>query len=139
MRCRGFQRGMSLLELAIAALIVATLAAIAVPAYRQHSLRAHRVLAQSALAHLAAAQERFYLQHNRYAGIAELEAPPPSGLGIATDAGEGRYVLDIDAADTAGFRATATASGPQAADRHCTEFGLDHSGERTATHDDCWR
>jgi type IV pilus assembly protein PilE len=135
----GLQRGMSLLEVAIAALIVAMLASIAVPTYRQHSLRAHRVLAQSALAHLAAMQERFYLQHNRYAGTPELETAPPSGLGMDATVGDGRYVIKVDAADATGFTATATASGPQAVDEHCAEFAVDQFGQRTATHEDCWR
>ncbi len=60
--------GWTLIELVVALLIVAVLASLAVPGYRNHALRAHRTEAKSALLDLAAAQERFYLHHDRYAG-----------------------------------------------------------------------
>ena len=65
--------GLTLIELVVVVAIVALLGAIAVPGYRTHLLRVHRVEAKAALLGLAAAQEKFYLQHHRYAADAELD------------------------------------------------------------------
>jgi type IV pilus assembly protein PilE len=125
--------GWTLIELLVALSILAILAAFALPAYRSHALRVHRVEAKSALLELAAAQERFYLHHDRYAAHAELAAAPPQGLGLAERTRNGRYRLTIDIADTRAFRASAAASGDQAADERCATFTIDAHGSRTAT------
>jgi len=125
--------GMTLLELLIVLVVVGVLASLAVPAYRGHLLRTHRVEAIGALLALAAAQEKFYLQHDRYAAQAELSPAPPGGLGIAARSNDGRYALAIEGADAGGFTATAQAIGGQAADTACAEFRIDAAGERSAT------
>lgn len=125
--------GWTLIELMVALLIIAVLATFALPAYRSHALRAHRVEAKSALLALAAAQERFYLHHDRYAAHAELSAAPPQGLGLAEMTRNGRYRLTIAVADTRLFRASAAASADQAADERCATFTIDAYGARTAT------
>jgi len=126
-------RGMTLIELMIVLAITAVLASLAIPAYRSHVLRAHRVEAMSALLSLAAAQERFHLQHLRYAAPSELGTAPPAGLGIAPATAEGRYRLAIDAADAATFTASAAASGTQQEDLQCRVFTIDAHGTRSAT------
>jgi type IV pilus assembly protein PilE len=125
--------GWTLIELMVALLILAILATFALPAYRSHALRAHRVEATSALLELAAAQERFYLHHDRYASHTELAAAPPQGLGLAQMTRNGRYRLTIDVADTRVFSASAAASGDQAADERCSTLAIDAYGSRTAT------
>ena len=77
--------GMTLIELMIVVAIVALLASIAVPSYRQYVLRANRIEATTALLQLAAAQEKFYLQNNTYAGNALIDDAPPAGLGLTCD------------------------------------------------------
>lgn len=124
--------GWTLIELLVALLLVAILATFALPAYRSHALRAHRVEAKSALLELAAAQERFYLHHDRYAAHSELAAAPPQGLGLADMTRHGRYQLTIAVADTRVFSASAAASGVQAADERCATFTIDAHGSRTA-------
>ena len=124
--------GWTLIELMVALLIVSILALVAVPGYRNHVLRAHRVEAQSALLDLAAAQERFYLQHDRYASHADLAAPPPGGLGLRETTRDGRYRVAIGAADVGSFTASAVASGDQAADERCATFTIDAFGTKGA-------
>jgi Tfp pilus assembly protein PilE len=50
----------------------------------------------------------------------------------------GYYGITIDSADDSTFRATATAQGSQVRDEQCAQFGLEATGARTATQDDCW-
>src|ERR1044071_8966117 len=78
------QTGVTLLELMTVVMIIGVLSAIAIPSYRGYLLRAQRSDATAALLRVAQAQEKFYLQNNRYASTAaELAAAPPAGLGIS--------------------------------------------------------
>jgi len=142
-RTRNRQRGITLLELMIVMVLIGTLAAIAIPAYRGYSMRAQRTEAKSALLRLAANQERFYLQNNTYTN--DLNA-----LGFPMGQTEtGAYTIDFTVApDTVGFtaRARPTPGGgangvDQTRDTDCAEFTIDSQGVRTATPDTsgrCW-
>ena len=132
------RRGFTLIELMVVVVIVAILASIAAPGYRQHALRAQRAEAKRSLLGLAVAQEKFYLQNNRYAGPMELTSAPPAGLGIAATTEHGRYAIAVTSGDVAGFSATATARGAQSEDARCVTFAIDHAGARTASSADCW-
>jgi type IV pilus assembly protein PilE len=134
--CVASHCGWSLLELLVVVAVLAILTLSAVPTHRAAMLRAQRTEATAALLVLAAAQERFHLQHHIYAS--EIDSPPPDGLGLQTVTAGGRYAITITAADAATFAATATALGPQARDAHCARFGIDATGSRTATNVDCW-
>jgi type IV pilus assembly protein PilE len=126
-------QGVTLIELLIVVVIVAIMASAAMPSYGRHVLRAHRVDAKAALLNLAAAQEKFYLQNNRYASSSELATAPPDGLGLPATIGAGRYTIAITAAGTTAFSATATAAGKQTADGDCATFTIDALGVRSAT------
>ena len=146
--------GFTLIELMIVMVIMAILASASVAGYRQYLRRANRTDATAALLRLSAAEERFYLQNNRYATTAdELADPPPAGLGIG-DTERGLYELSVAAsADgaVAGYIATATARTDQSQrdDTDCVSFSIDQSGQRTATNSanessaaissKCWR
>jgi type IV pilus assembly protein PilE len=127
---------MTLIELMVVVVIVAVLASIALPSYRQFVLRSHRTEATAALLALAAAQEKFYLQNDTYTD--ELTDAPPGGLGLQATTENGFYTIEIDAADATGFTATAAAAGGQTDDDHCAEFSIDQAGSKSATHADCW-
>ncbi len=140
--------GYTLVELLVTVAIVAALAAVAVPSYRQYVMRAKRADATTALLRVAAMQERFYIQNNTYASTAEMDDAPPAGLGI-TGTERGYYTLAIDSADlTTGYTATATVvdGGEQADDTACAAFTVTAQGGRGATDsggasntDRCWR
>jgi type IV pilus assembly protein PilE len=132
---------MTLIELLIVVVVISVLFSIAVPSYRQYVLRSHRVEAKAALLNLAAAQEKFYLQNNTYAGDDLLAVAPPAGLGLSEATEPAWYSITIDEADAEGFSATAAATALDGQDRdaHCASFSIDHLGGRTATNDDCWR
>lgn len=141
-------RGVTLIELLVAAVVIAILAAIAVPTYRSHVLRTQRTEATSALLRIGAAQEAFFLQNNRFA--AALAAAPPAGLGIpaVTETGLYELALEITVADGSGYRVTAVprAAAAQRDDPLCRAFTLDHNGLRGASNSGgedvtgaCWR
>lgn len=129
-------RGMTLIELVVVVAIIALLASIAVPSYRQYVLRSNRAEAKAALLTVAAAQEKFYLQNNTYTD--ELTVAPPGGLGLVDTTENGLYTIAVDDADVEGFTATATATGSQTQDADCATFSIDQTGARTATSADCW-
>jgi type IV pilus assembly protein PilE len=134
---RSTSRGVTLIELMIVIVVVAILASIAVPSYRQYVLRSHRTEAKAALMNVAAAQEKFYLQNNTYTD--ELSDAPPDGLGIPDTTEHGNYTIAIAAgADDTAFSATATATGGQAQDTRCATFTIDQAGVKTATNAECW-
>lgn len=138
-------RGFTLIELVITVAILALIAAIAIPSYRQYVLRSHRVEATTALMAIAAAQEKFYLQNDTY--TTNLTDAPPAGLGIADyDAGtagvqteNGWYTISIDnGANDETYTARAAARGDQAVDTTCAAFSLNATGARTSTNTKCW-
>lgn len=139
-------RGVTLVELLIVIVVVAILAGIAVPNYRQYLIRSNRTDATAALLRIAAAQEKFYLQNNRYADTDEFADPVPDGLGIGNTE-RNLYTLNV-ALTATGFTATATApsTSSQYADRECRSFTITETGERgalspsnTNARSACWR
>jgi type IV pilus assembly protein PilE len=135
------QRGMSLMELMIVVAIVALLGTIAVSSYRGQMLRSNRVDGTAALLEVQVAQEKFFLQNQRYAvDNTELAAAPPTGLGIPVATAGGHYSLVLAAPTATTYTITATAAGGQVNDTNCPTYTINEKGDRTpaaATH--CWR
>lgn len=121
----------------IVVVIMAILAGVSTAGYRRYAQRANRVDATSALLKLSAAQERFYLQNNRYATTAAERTDPPSGgLGI-NGTQHGLYQLSVEPGPdgaAAGYIATATAdaANSQRDDDDCQVLSIDQSGQRGA-------
>jgi type IV pilus assembly protein PilE len=117
---------------------------MAVASYRNYILRANRTDGTSTLLRLQVAQEKFFLQNNRYATNAEMTAAPPNGLGLALGAGGltagGRYTMTLVSPSNTQYTATATAAGGQTADTACLALSIDQAGTRTpGTASGCWR
>lgn len=140
--------GFTLIEAMTVVVVLAILAAIAVPSYRSYLLRAQRTEATTTLLRIAAAQEKYFLQHNRY--TADLAAPSPAGLGqpVVTERGFYDISVALTEPDGSGFRVTARPrpGGGQRDDSLCTRFSLDHNGLRGAWNAadadvtaSCWR
>jgi type IV pilus assembly protein PilE len=140
-------RGFSLVEVLTALVVIAVLAAIAIPVWRNHLLRVRRAEARDALIALQVAQDRFFGRHARYATAAELATP--DGLALKATSAQGLYSIILDtSADGLGFLATArpVARAGQEADVRCAEFSIDHVGQMRAVDSsgtdrsaDCWR
>ena len=135
------QHGVTLAELLTALVIVAVLAAVAVPLWRVHLLRARREDGIAALMALQTAQDRYFGQHARYAALEELGLRPQSERGF--------YDLELRVSDDGlGYQAHAKGApqGGQDADSRCVEFTLDQNNRRRAMDSqgndrsaDCWR
>lgn len=142
---RRSQRGVTLIELMTVIVVMAILASIAVPSYRQYLLRSQRTDATTSLLRISAAQEKFYLQNNAYSEDL-VAAQADGGLGIGNVSPDGRYDLEVELTDDDGFiaRAEPRAGGGQTDDTKCTQFSITNSGVKAAegasdANQSCWR
>ena len=131
------RQGFTLIELLIVVVIVAILAAVALPAYNDSVTRSRRAEGKQFLLEMAQAQERHFTEYNRYA------ATSTAGTASATDLGRGAggdtsdnghyRVAFVLSNGNAAFDATATALGGQdTADTTCGNLGIDELGVKTA-------
>ncbi len=159
--------GFSLIELMIVIVIIGTLAAVALPSYKNSMMKTRRGDAKEALTNAAAAMERYFFTHNQYTSTL-------SAIGSSTTSSEGHYTLgvythptydDSDATTaltcaTGGnsypcyiMTAVANVSGAQSGDTECKLYYITHTGKKGAsststiadalqaandTSDDCW-
>ena len=130
---RKYMDGITLIELLIVVVILSILVAVAYPNYREFAARAKRTEARAALLEISAAQERFYLQNQRFADMGELGYDDP----WRTDSDS--YDVTITANDAADFTATATYLLGGEEDGKCGSFTIDGTGAKTSEPDgDCW-
>ena len=133
------QRGVTLIELMIALMVLAIVVSVAVPGYRQQVIRTHRAEAKQLLLSEATALERCFMNLNAY----NAAGCPTAGTYPRLMA-EGRY--RITATITAGaFTIRAVPQGEQARDTQCKTLTLTHrmakgvAGGATETAEYCWR
>ena len=131
--CRG--AGFTLLYVLIAVSIVAILASLALPSFRDALQRGRRVDAVTSLLGVQIAQERWRANHTTYADLDE--------LGWTDSSIEGYYQLRLEQATAGSFLATAEplSDGPQQGDA-CGIYALDQRGPVLATDyadGACWR
>ncbi len=138
------QNGFTLLEALIVLAIAGILAALALPAYRDHVQRSGRLEARQELMEVAADQERHHSRNGRYAADAlPMRAPATAGRRRLTRSSlyeiEVRACPGVDLRDC--FIATARPKGKQTGDA-CGTFSLTSAGVRAAEGDSveaCWR
>ena len=134
MRMYRGMRGITLLELMVVVVILGILLSIAYPNYRQFAARAKRTEAKALLLEIAAVQERFYLNNNRYASMGELGFDDPQ----VTDSGS--YSVTIIGNDANNYTATATYALSDDEGSKCTSFTIDGRGSKSSTGSiaNCW-
>ncbi len=131
-------RGFTLIEVMIAVVVVAILAAIAYPSYQDSVRKSRRAEGKSALLKAAQVQERFFTDQNRYATQAELA--PASGVTAGTIINSGEnpnvaafYTIVVTPANpTTTFTLTATPN-PVFPDPQCGNLTLTSVGLRAWT------
>lgn len=113
------QHGFSLIEVMVVVAIIAILAGIALPSYREYVRKGNRSDGQAALLNLGSALEKYFYTNKTYtATLSDV------GYSSATSS-EGHYTLSIVAATTACpiascYEIKATAIGGQVADGDLT-------------------
>ncbi len=147
-------RGMTLLELVIAMVIVGIMASIAIPSYNSYVLKSHRTEAKTALLDLASMEERYFTTQNVYSLLT-------TDLGYAgawpVTVGTGYYQVQtpvvvaavpptaaVPGGVPATFSITALPIGVQVNDAACASFTITSAGVKKATgtdpnaNADCW-
>lgn len=132
--------GFTLIEVMIVVVIVAILAAIALPSYQNYIQKSRRVDARETLMRIATLQERHFFQNSAYSA--------DEGKFGGTTSPEGWYTISVTCSTTAcnDFTATATATGAQAKDTQCAVFSINQTLKQSAakqgggdTSDICWK
>ncbi|SFQ74476.1 type IV pilus assembly protein PilE [Variovorax sp. OK605] len=106
--------GFTLIELMVTVAIVAILAAIALPSYRQYVIRSKRSAAQAQMMDIANRQQQYLLANRNYANKSALTA---SGYALPAEVAS-NYSYDVVLSDNAlpAFTLTLTPLGAQASD-----------------------
>ncbi|WP_257386715.1 type IV pilin protein [Tahibacter caeni] len=130
---RSKSGGFTLLELMIVVVIIAMLASFAMPAYQRYSQRARRADGKELLMRVAAAQERYYTNFNRYA-VNPLTGATSLGLSSLTSE-RGYYTISSANGATGNTQsyvlsAIPVPGGPQAADQ-CGTLTVNNTGVKT--------
>lgn len=117
-------RGLTLIELMVALVIVSILAAVAMPGYQSFVRKGSREAAQAELVELAATQEKIYLNSNAYTTqvSAAYTGTSAGGLGVPNARSrDGRYTYTATV-NGAAYTLTATpvAGSTQASDGNLT-------------------
>ncbi len=106
-------RGFTLIELMVAVAIVAILAGVALPNYREYVIRGHLADASNGLALMRAQMERHYQDNRTYATAGGFTTPCASS--DATPRTFNNFVVSCSGTPTAtAFTLAATGSGPAA-------------------------
>ena len=121
--------GFTLIEVMVVTVLLAILAAIALPNYQQYVRRAHRAEARTGLLQAAHWMERVATASGRYITEAEIEAGAFPAF-LATVASRTYQIHAEGDADGRSFRLQAVPIGNQTRDR-CGTFVLTHSGHRS--------
>lgn len=124
--------GFTLIEMMITVVVIAILAAVALPGYQNYVKRSSREAAQAELVELAGVQEKIYLNSNAYTDkvSAAYNGSSAGGLGASTGkTRDGRYTLTV-AVNGASYTITATpvSGSTQAGDGNLT---ISSDGSRT--------
>lgn len=135
-RLPGGEGGFTLIELMIVVVIVAVISAIAYPSYQQYVRETKRADAHSALTRIAALQERFFSDNNRYAtnaielGYAAASAASPDGYWSVT-------IANTNPGDPMDYQLSAAPAGSHS-DPACNNITLNSAGLRGPVAGDCW-
>ncbi|MCW8165487.1 type IV pilin protein [Verminephrobacter aporrectodeae] len=154
------QRGFTLIEVMIVTAIIAILAAVAYPSYREYIAKSRRAEAKTILISAQQWMERFYTENFRYdensAGVAVTDLTQfPSRFSVSPVPGQGSpvYAISLDKSsikrDTYSVKADRIAGSVMANDR-CGDFSIDHLGrkdlknysgfaDKSAAMEACWK
>ncbi|MBA8883878.1 type IV pilin protein [Dokdonella fugitiva] len=131
-------RGFTLIELVVVVAIVAILAMISYPSYRNYVLRAHRADGKELAMRIAAAEERFFTNRNRYTN----DITGATGLNMQDVSEKGYYKASVQTGNgDQTFVLTLDPQGMQVPDK-CKKLTINNTGFKDKTGDEsngkCW-
>ena len=132
-RVCGCVRGFTLVELMVVVAVVAILAAVALPSYREYIKKSARAEAQAYLMAVASRQQQFMLDTRAYSTLSvDAVVAQPRNVSAA-------YVVTMVTmpGPPPTFTLTATPAPAQASDK-CGTLSLDQTGTKTAAMAGCW-
>jgi type IV pilus assembly protein PilE len=127
-RCES---GFTLVELMIAVVVVAILAAVAFPTFMDSIRKNRRSDAYSAINAIQQAQERFRANNTTYAtSITNAPAAVPPGLALSADSSNGYYAMTLEGVGANSYTvvATAKAGTTQVKDGDCARLRVVANG-----------
>ena len=137
---RGAAAGFTLIELMIALVVVALLAAIGYPGYLRHVTSSSRAAAQTEVSEIASMQEKIFLNSNAYTGDMTTAYNGTAAGGLGKTSGktdDGKYTLAFTVSTAQSYTITATpvAGTSQAGDG---AFSIASTGARTCSTSSSW-
>ncbi|MDP9199216.1 MAG: prepilin-type N-terminal cleavage/methylation domain-containing protein [Pseudomonadota bacterium] len=116
-------KGFTLIELMIVMVVVAILAAVAYPSYRESVRKGNRRAAQAEMMEIVNREHQFFIANRAYADEDDLPYDLPPDVGQHYD-----YEITLDAGPPLGFTVDFTAIGAQATDG---DLSVDSLGVKT--------
>lgn len=123
-------KGFTLIEVIIVAVIIGILSGIAYPGYIEYVQRARRSDGQNALLRVQLAQEKWRANNREYGTMAE--------IGVSTESAGGHYSkIEVKEPSATGYVATATSTRALAGDCHTLTITVSSAGEIRSPAE-CW-
>ncbi len=130
---KASNKGFTLIELMITMVVIAVIAAIAIPSYGRYVQRSARAEAATGLREASVFMQRFYAMNSAYDQKLDGTALAlPASLQQTPSQGVARYVIDLANLTATGFTLRATPQGGQVGDG-CGTLTLTNTGQRTAS------
>ncbi|NWG73630.1 MAG: prepilin-type N-terminal cleavage/methylation domain-containing protein [Rubrivivax sp.] len=129
---QAFQRGFTLIELMIVVVVVALLAALALPSFLDSVRKGRRSTAFEAVSQIQQAQERWRANNASFAGGIASSGGRFTGLtasgATSYTTANGYYEISVSGASATGYTILATAKGSQANDTACRLMQVQMTG-----------